>query len=60
MVTSFVTGVLTLGLWLLFDLDEHVHEIFPATALSLMAFVILALAKPANGDVRVTRHFTKR
>lgn len=58
-VASFVTGVSTLVLWLLFELDDYVHEVFPAIGLSLIVFVSVALAMPANADARVVRHFNR-
>lgn len=56
-LASFSAGVLTLGAWLALGLDDIVHEVFPAVALSLIAFVVLAVVKPANGDARVVKHF---
>ncbi len=45
-VASFVIGVLVLLVWDLIPGSGFVHEVFPAMALSLLAYIGLALARP--------------
>ncbi|MCZ6458715.1 MAG: hypothetical protein O6766_05065, partial [Gammaproteobacteria bacterium] len=45
-LTSMVLGVVTLVSWMLFGPRDVVHEVFPALAVSCLAYVTIARATP--------------
>jgi Na+/pantothenate symporter len=57
-VASILTGLAVLAIWITTDLDQVVHEVFPALALSMAVFVVVARLTPPNNDPRIQRAFT--
>ena len=41
-MSSMLTGTLTLLLWLAFNLSATVHEVFPALAVSMLAYILFS------------------
>jgi SSS family transporter len=56
-VASMVTGLLTLLIWIATDLNDIVHEIFPALLVSLVVYVAVSWKMDVNDDARVQRYF---
>jgi len=56
-MSSFGAGLLVLLLWPRLGISNTVHQIFPAVALSLAAYVGVALLLPGSDDPRVQRLF---
>ena len=56
-LTAFALGVGTLLGWLASGLDEMLHEVFPALAVSTAAYVALSLRGPSVGKPEVQRLF---
>jgi len=56
-VASMITGLVVLLIWTATDLNDTVHEVFPALVLSTLVFVVLAWKTAPNEDERVQRCF---
>jgi len=56
-IASFATGLAVLFVWPLVPGSEVVHEVFPAVALSLAAYVGIGARTPSHPDPRVTALF---
>ncbi len=56
-VTSFVVGLAVLLLWRWVPWSGVVHQVFPATALSFLAYWIAAQARPAHASGRLDQLF---
>ncbi|HSR43322.1 MAG TPA: sodium:solute symporter family protein, partial [Longimicrobiales bacterium] len=56
-IASFTAGLGVLFFWRYVPGSELLHEVFPAVALSLLAYVAVGRATPSNPDPRVERLF---
>ena len=55
--TAIATGVIVLLVWPYLEMNAGVHRVFPAMALSVLAYVSLAIIRPSSSDPRVIQLF---
>jgi len=58
-VSSILTGIVVLAIWVATDLDNVVHEVFPALFASMLVFVVLAWLTAPNEDPRIQQAFAE-
>ena len=52
---SMFLGISTLFVWLLFDLKQTLHEVFPALLVSITAYVICSMMRDNNNsDIKIS------
>ena len=59
-IASFLVGITTLLLWGHFPFATSAHPVFPALALSISAYVLVALCSPPHAAREVQRLFTSQ
>jgi SSS family transporter len=58
-LTSFAVGIVVLLGWQRLPLSDHLHEVFPALALSLAVYVAVALFTPGVETPQIDRLFSE-